>query len=115
MSFEIKKLSCFGGDTESGNPKLWKYNVPVSSEGTPDTITTAGYFDPKCGLLAGDIVLAITASLGFYVITESSGVLTAEAIPLEADSLPVATNDTFGVVKPDGTTITASDGVITAA
>ena len=46
MSFDVKKLSCYGGDTESGNPKLWKYNVPTTS-GTPDTVTTAGYFDPK--------------------------------------------------------------------
>jgi hypothetical protein len=87
MSFDVKKLSCYGGDTESGNAKLWKYIVPTTS-GTPDTITTAGYFDPMCGLLAGDIVLAITTALTFYVISESDGVLTATAIKIAAASLP---------------------------
>ena len=67
--------------------KLWKYNVPTTS-GTPDTVTTAGYFDAKCGLSAGDIVLAITTALTFYVISESSGVLTATAIKIAAASLP---------------------------
>ena len=87
MAYTIKNLSCFGGDTESGNPKLWKYNVPAPS-GTPDTVTTAGYFPIESGLSAGDIVLAISTELTFLVISESSGVLTATAIELASDNIP---------------------------
>lgn len=87
MAYTIKNLSCFGGDTESGNPKLWKYNVPVVS-GTPDTVTTAGYFPVESGLKAGDIVMAITTVLTMLVITESSGTLTASAITFAAGNIP---------------------------
>ena len=87
MSYTVKNLCCFGGQVESGNPRLWKYNVPVVS-GTPDTVTTAGYFDPKCGLVAGDIVLAISTALEFLVISEADGVLTATAIELASDNIP---------------------------
>ena len=87
MAYTIKNLSCFGGDTESGNPKLWKYNVPVVS-GTPDTVTTAGYFPIESGLQAGDIVMAITTVLTMLVITESSGTLTASAITFAAGNIP---------------------------
>lgn len=87
MAYTIKNLSCFGGDTESGNPKLWKYNVPVVS-GTPDTVTTAGYFPIESGLAAGDIVMAIGSVLTMLVISESSGTLTASAITFAAGNIP---------------------------
>ncbi len=83
MAYTVKNLCCFGGQVESGNPKLWKYTVP-----TGDTVTTAGYFDPKCGLVAGDIVLAISTALEFLVISEADGVLTATAIKLASDNIP---------------------------
>lgn len=87
MAYTVKNLCCFGGQVESGNPKLWKYNVPVVS-GTPDTVTTAGYFPVESGLQAGDIVLAISTALEFLVISESSGTLTATAIELSEDNIP---------------------------
>ncbi len=54
--------------------KMWKYIVPSG-----DTITTAGYFKPETGMKATDIVFVVNSSsaYGFYIITESSGVLTA--------------------------------------
>lgn len=87
MAYTVKNLCCFGGQVESGNPKLWKYNVPVVS-GTPDAVTTAGYFPIESGLQAGDIVLAISTALEFLVISESSGTLTATAIELSSDNIP---------------------------
>lgn len=83
MAFTVKNLCCFGGETESANAKLWKYVVPAS-----DTVTTAGYFDPKCGLADGDIVLAISTDLTFLVISESGGVLTATAIEFASANIP---------------------------
>lgn len=52
--------------------KLWKYNVPSG-----DTITTAGYFKAETGMAGGDIILGVDTKIGFYKVTESSGVLTA--------------------------------------
>lgn len=54
--------------------KLWKYIVPAS-----DDITASGYFTPDTGMKATDVVLAIdsTDAYGFYIITESDGVLSA--------------------------------------
>lgn len=87
MAYTVKNLCCFGGQVESGNPKLWKYNVPVVS-GTPDTVTTAGYFPIESGLAAGDIVMAIGSVLTMLVISESSGTLTASAITFAAGNIP---------------------------
>jgi hypothetical protein len=83
MAYTIKNLSCFAGDMESANAKMWKYVVPSG-----DTVTTAGYFPVSSGLLAGDIVVAISTALTFLVISESGGVLTATAIEFASANIP---------------------------
>lgn len=87
MAYTVKNLCCFGGQVESGNPKLWKYNVPVVS-GTPDTVTSAGYFPIESGIADGDIIMAISTELTMLVVAESSGTLTASAIEFASDNIP---------------------------
>lgn len=86
MSFTVKNLSCFGGDTESGNPKLWKYKVPYNRLlKSYEDITVEDYFDKKCGLSNGDIILAITGEIAFYIYNEILGVA---PIKISSVSLP---------------------------
>lgn len=47
MAFDIKKLSCTTGQTETGNPKSFNY---FSSE----DVTVADYFTKDSGLANGD-------------------------------------------------------------
>lgn len=83
MSYTVKNLCCFGGQVESGNPKLWKYKVP-----TGDTVTTAGYFPVESGIADGDIIMAISTALTMLVVAESSGTLTASAIEFASGNIP---------------------------
>lgn len=62
MAFDITKLSCITGQTESGNPKTYNY---FSS----DDVTAAGYFDKTSGLKNGDKLIKV-------VITPASGPVT---------------------------------------
>ena len=72
---------------------------PITSSGT---ITLAGTLIPANG------------GTGLSSVGASGNVLTSNGTTWSSSTLPTATNSVLGVVKPDGTSITISSGIISA-
>ena len=89
MAYTVEKLCCFGGQVESGNPKLWKYTVPYNRLlESYDDVTAENYFPIESGLKDGDIILTIADVLKIVAISEVDGVLIAGASTLSSDNIP---------------------------
>lgn len=98
------------------------YGVPTASSGS-GTVTSVGVAVPSRQSVSGSPVTGsgtITISDNNQSANEvfagpASGSAAAPGFrALQAADLPVATDSAFGAVKPDGDTITISDGVISA-
>ena len=103
MAFNLANLSCIANNAKSGViPALWEYYNSNS-----DTITTAGYFPPNCGIKAKDKVLVISATASdtpmWYYASVTSGVITVSAC--SQPSITLSLND-----LSDVTITTAANG-----
>lgn len=104
LDFSIPQGAAGSGGSGSGTVSSIGLAVPswLSVSGSP--VTTSGTLSISSASTAANLVLASPNG--------SAGALTPRS--LVAADLPLATVSAFGAVKPDGTTITISSGVISA-
>lgn len=101
MAFNLANLSCIANNAKSGViPALWEYYNSNS-----DTITTAGYFPPNCGIKAKDKILVISATASdmpmWYYASVTSGVITVSAC--SQPSITLSLNDLSDVTITSAT------------